>query len=392
MHHCVAVPREAVEFYGDRFAIHPVGTGPYVLRSWRRNYRLEFVRNPKWRETGRPDAYPARGEDADAGLLVDAGKPLPLTDRIVAYTVSDSSTQWLMFLRGQLDESGISRDNWNVVLDEKRQLLPDLAARGIRLTTGPGMTIGYIGFNMDDPVVGRNLRLRQAMSCAFNGDDWIKLNNYRIARANGPVPLGMPGRSEKPNLHPFDLDRARRLLAEAGYPDGKDPATGRRLELTLEVGSADSLEARQSAELFASFMDRIGVVVTPSYNNWPAFLDKLDRRQVQLYTLSWIADYPDADNFLQLFYGGNCSPGPNHSNYVNPAYEALYEKARDLSDGPERAALYLRMSEIVMEDCPWIFASDPLTFILHQPAVKNYKYHPFAMGLEKYLRVERGAP
>lgn len=390
MHHCVAVAREAVEFYGDTFPSHPVGTGAYILKSWRRNYRLEYVRNPKWKETGRTDAYPSHGApgDAEAGLLADAGRPLPFIDRIVTYTVADPATQWLMFLTGRLDASDISRDNWNVVLDSKRQLLPELAAKGVQLHVEPEQSIGYIGFNMDDPVLGKNLKLRQAMACAFNPDDWIKLNNYRITQPNGPIPKGMEGRPDKPLPYAFDLDRARALLAEAGFPEGKDPATGRRLEITLDIGRADDLELRQSAELFTSFMDKIGIVIKPSYNNWPTFLDKLDRRQVQLYTLRWIPDYPDADNFLQLFYSKNASPGPNHSNYANPAFDALYDRARVMRDTPERTALYSEMADVVVQDSPWIFASELLVFVLHQPRVHNFKMHPFAVGLEKYYRLD----
>lgn len=390
MHHAVVVPREAVEYYGPRFPYQPVGTGPYVLKSWKRNYALEFVRNPKWAETGRRDFYPVEGApgDEEAGLLADAGRPIPMVDRIVTYTVADPATQWLMFLSGQVDRSEIARDNWNVVLDANRRLLPAIADRGVQLEIGSEMSIGYIGFNMDDPVLGRNRKLRQAMSCAFNASDWIALNNHRILTPTGPVPADMPGHREAPLPYSFDLDRARRLLAEAGYPDGRDPATGRRLEFTLDIGRADDPELRQSAELFAGFMEKIGVVIRLQLNNWPTFLDKLDRRQVQLYTLRWIADYPDADNFLQLFYGPNVSPGPNHSNYMNPAFDALYEKARVLTDGPERKALYDEMMEIVVEDCPWIFAADYLVFMLHQPRVRNYKMHPFAVGLEKYVRLE----
>ncbi len=393
MHHAVVVPREAVEKYGKLFAAHPVGTGPYVLKSWRRNYSLEFVRNPKWAETGRREVYPSAGGpgDAEAGLLLDAGKPLPMIGRIVTYTVSDPATQWMMFLSGEVDRSEISRDNWNVVMDEHRNLLPDLTRRGLRLSSGSEMSIGYIGFNMEDPVLGGNRKLRQAMSCAFNSADWERMNNYRILKPTGPIPQDMPDHREAPLPYSYDLDRARKLLAEAGFPDGLDPATGRRLEFELQIGRADDLELRQSAELFTSFMEKIGITIRPVYNNWPTFLDKLDRKQAQLYTLRWIADYPDADNFLQLFYGANVSPGPNHSNYANPQFDALYERARVLSDGPERSALYRQMSDLVVEDCPWIFAADYLVFMLNQSRVRNFKMHPFAMGLEKYYRLE-GAP
>lgn len=118
MHYAFAVPREAVEFYGNKFVNHPVGTGPYKLVEWRRNSRIEFVRNPKWAETGRIETYPETGtlEQKAAGLLKDAGKPIPFIDRVVQYVVDDTSTSWMMFLSGQLGSSIISPDNWDVVV------------------------------------------------------------------------------------------------------------------------------------------------------------------------------------------------------------------------------------------------------------------------------------
>jgi ABC-type transport system substrate-binding protein len=391
MHHCVAVPREAVEFYGDQLTVHPVGTGPFVLNDWVRNYRLEFVRNPAWAASGRVDRYPDKGApgDAEAGLLADAGRPLPLCDRVVEYVISDPATEWLMFLNGQLDQiRAIARDNWDLVVDEHRRLRPGLAERGIQLFSGPQMSIGYFGYNMDDPLFATNARLRQAMSCAFNHEEWIRLNNYRVMEPTGPIPRGVDGYPEEPLPFRLDLERAAGLLAEAGYPKGIDPATGRRLEIVLDVGRADSVETRQGVELFVSMMDKIGIVIRPSYNNWPTFLQKLEHRQVQMYYLAWTADYPDAQNFLLLFYSKSASPGPNHSNYRNPRFDELFEASMKLSAGPERTALYRRMADIARQDCPWIFRSDNLDFVLWQKWARNYKFHPLAMGLEKYQRVE----
>ncbi len=393
MTQCVAVPREAVEFYGPQFIMHPVGTGPFVLKEWIRNYRLEFVKNPKWAETGRIDRYPTNGVpgDAEAGLLADAGKPLPLIDRIVEYVISDPATEWLMFLNGQIDELRmISRDNWNLIVDKDRKLLPNLAARGFQLFSGPQFTEYYAGFNMDDPIL-KNKKLRQAMNCALNLDDWIKMGNYRNKKPTGPIPDGMTGHATEPLPYSFDPERAKKLLAEAGYPGGKNPATGRRLELTIEVGRADSVEVRQSIELFVALMERIGIVINTSYNNWPAFMEKMENRRCQMFYLAWTADYPDAQNFLLLNYGKNCSPGPNHSNYVNPEFDALFEKSTLLPDGPERTALYKQMSDIVREDCPWIFLTDNFDDVLRQPWTHDYKYHPLAMGLEKIYRVDDAA-
>ncbi len=392
MHYCFAIPREAVEFYGTEFVNHPVGTGPYILKSYRQNYRYEFVRNPKWAETGRIDRYPSTGApDDDPALLADAGKPIPFIDRIIDYVIEDVTTQWLMFLTGQMESSGVSRDNWDAVITPEKALTKDLVEQGIMLLSAPTLDIFYIGFNMDDPVVGTNKKLRQALTCAFDTEAYIKFYNGRITRPNGPIPPGVAGYTDRPSPFPFDLEKARALLAQAGYPDGKDPKTGRRLQLSLELGSADNPEFRQAAELFANFMDKIGVVIKPSYNNWPTFLEKMERRQAQLFSLGWVADYPDAENFLQLFFGPNSSPGPNHSNYVNPEFDKLYEQIRDMQDTPERTALYRRMSDIVVDDCPWILTMNQLAYGLQHHWVKNYKYHDFPYGMVKYYRLDTAA-
>jgi len=391
MPYVVATPREAVEYYGDEFSRNPVGTGPYVLAEWKLNYRLDYVRNPKWQQTGRVELYPATGSATDGrdGLLVDAGKPMPFIDRITDYVVMDPATRWMMFMTGQLDSSDVSRDNWDAILDDHLDLNPDLKARQIRLTTGPSLRLGYFAFNMEDPVLGTNKLLRQAMTSAFDTEAWIKLYNGRITRPAGPIPEGLAGVEPDHDPYPFDLDRARDLLARAGYPDGQDPATGRRLNITLELGRADDAELRQSAELFAHFMSRIGIDINLSYNNGPAFFDKLERREAPFFFLSWLGDYPDAENFLQLFYGPNASPGSNRCNYRNTAFDALYDQARIMPDSPERTELYRQMSRIIVEDCPWIFAYQYINVGLRHPHFGNYKMHAFPYGMEKYYRTGR---
>ncbi len=413
MPYAFAVPREAVEYYGRDFVNHPVGTGPFVLASWQRNYRIEYARNPKWGAPGRREIYPqtsvlgtsrstsigtglppaASAEDREAGLLADAGRPLPLLDRIVDYVIADDTTKWMLFMDGRLDRFGaVSRDNWEAVMTSDLRLNRELEARGIRMMSRPTLEIYYLGFNMDDPVVGPNRRLRQALTCAFDTESWVRFHHRQVIRPVSPIPPGLAGSETDADRFPFDLERARALLAEAGYPGGVDPKTGRRLQLTLELASADSAELRQSTELLADFLDRIGVVLRPSYNNKPAFFDKVERRQAQMFRLSWSADYPDAQNFLQLFYGPNASPGPNRANYSNPEFDQLYERARLLPDAPERTALYRRMAAMVVEDCPWIFTHLPLAYGLQQARVRNVKLHDFPFGMEKYYRIEGGSP
>lgn len=392
-----AVPHEAVEYYGEEFLNHPVGPGPFVLKEWKwRNYRIEFARNPNYHG----DTYPTRGApgDKERGLLDDAGKPIPFLDRVTQYIIADESTEWLKFLAGDLASSAISRDNFDAVLTQQHDLTPELKARGIWLDKSPQMFTVYLGFNMDDPVVGagknpeealRHKKLRQALSCAVDLQKWVKFYNDRHIPAIGPIPPGVPGYdASKPRKYGFDLDRAKQLLTEAGYPGGHDPKTGRRLTLSLELPSANDPQERQAADLLASFFDQIGVEVKPSFNNWPEFLKKLERRQAQIYRVGWIIDYPDAEQFLLLFYSKNASPGPNESNYNNPEFDRLYERVRVMEDTPERTALYQQMAEIVIEDGPWIFLTHPLAFGLFQPWFKNYKYHDCPYPNTKYYKVD----
>jgi ABC-type transport system substrate-binding protein len=383
-----AVPREAVEYYGQEFLNHPVGTGPFVLHNWHwRNYRIEFVRNP----TYHGDTYPTQGEagDKEKGLLDDAGKPLPLLDRVTEYVIADDSTAWLKFLVGDLAMSPISRGNFGAVVTPQRDLTPEMKGRGIRLDVAPEMSIFYVGFNMDDPVVGPNKKLRQALACAVDHEKWVAFYNHRQIPAKGPIPPNLAGYdSQAPPAYPFNLSLARRLLAEAGYPDGRDPKTGRRLTLTLEMPNANDPQQRQSADLLASFFDAIGVELRVNYNNWPEFLKKTERRQAQTFFVGWIIPYPDAINFLLLFYSPNASPGPNDSNYHNPEYDRLYERARVMDDTPERAELYRGMAALVIDDCPWIFLTHPLSFRLLQPWLGNYKYHDCPYPNAKFYKVD----
>ena len=371
MPYSYAVPREAVAFYGDDFANHPVGTGPYILRSWRPNYCLAFTRNPRWQ--------------APASSLTT-----PPVERIFFYFINDPTTRWLAFLQGQIQVfPEVDRDNWDVVFDENLELQPWLKERGVHLASIVGLCTYYLGFNMADPVVGTNKALRQALSYAFDSAKWVSFYRGKVMRAHGPLPPDVAGYAEGAIPYSFDLAKAKDLLAVAGYPGGKDPKTGRRLELTLELGGTGN-DARESTELFTEFMDRLGIVVVPSYNNLPTLIRKLEGRQAQMFRLSWYADYPDAQNFLQLFYSPNASPGPNRANYQNPEFDALYEQVLTMGDSPARTELYRRLVAMVIEDAPWLFMHYLVNHVLYHDDLKNYQPHDFPYGMERYYGLGRG--
>ena len=371
--YAAAVPREAVERYGAAFGEHPVGSGPYALVSWRRNYEMIFARNRGWRGWQRGPA------------AVTPGAPPPF-ERLVYLVIDDPITQWLAFLAGELDLHGeISRENWDAVVGADGQLRPELARQGIRLARLSALDIAYIGFNMEDPVLGPNRKLRQALNCAFDSARWEVFMNRRVTRADGPVPPGVAGRLAEPFAYGFDLSHARALLAEAGYPGGRDPATGRRLQLSIDLGRTTQ-DVRESTELLAAFFERVGIDLQPHYHTWTAFLQKIANRQTQLFRLEWVGDYPDAENFLQLFYGRNVSPGPNRCNYVNPAFDRLYEEACSTPDEATRLKLYEEMQRIVREDCPWLFMHVPVSCSPYHATTLNFHPHDFPYGMEKYLR------
>ena len=369
------VPREAVEAYGEQFGTHEAGSGPFTLASWRRGHRMVFVRRPG-RDPGRDRTPPP-----------EPGEPAGTPFASVEYLgMADASTRWLSFLRGAFDVAfDISRDNWDAVIGPDGSLAPDLAARGVRLASEPALESYYLGFNMDDPVLGPNRKLRQAISCAFDAAQWCSLNRGRVLPSNGPVPPGIDGRLETPHPYAFDLAKARALMAEAGYPDGTDPATGRRLALTLDLGKSDQ-ETREGAELLASFLDRIGIALELRFSTFPQFMRRLNRREEQMFLVGWVADWPDALNFLQLFYSKNQSPGPNRVNYANPAYDALYEEAASTTDPARRLELVRAMQDAVREDCPWACLYYRREFVLVGPDILGFRLHDFPLGAEKHWR------
>ena len=380
MSYTAVVPREAVEYYGAAFADHPVGSGPYRLARWRRNYTMTFDRNADWRGWSRPLPRSAVADPA----AVDA-RPF---DRLVFRVMDDASTQWLAFLAGEIDFQGeIGRDNWDVVFDPAGGLSPELEEMGVRLTSMDTLEVAYIGINMEDPVLGGNKPLRQALNLAIDSARWVEFYNRRVTIADSPIPPGVAGRASGPSPHaaPDAIVRAKELLAEAGYPGGRDPATSRRLSLTIDLGRT-SQDMRESTELLAAFLDRIGIELKAEYHNWPAFLRKVGRRESQMFRIGWVGDYPDAENFLQLFYGPNASPGPNRCNYSNPEFDRLFEQAVAEGDESRRLALYAELDAILRDDCPWIFLHYPRNYSLLRSRILNYVPHDFPYGMEKYLR------
>ena len=339
------------------------GTGPYELTHWRKNHEMVFRR----REEG-------------------TGKREEGFDEIRYLVVDDASTQWLMFMKGELDFLGaISRDNFDSVVGADGRLDAGLERAGVKLHSIPTMEVLYLGINMQDPVLGPNRKLRQALNAAFDYPAWEKFYNGRILPCTTPVPPGVEGRLEKPFAYAYDPEKAKKLIAEAGYPGGIDPKTGRRLVLTMSIGRA-SQESREAGELTAAFYEKIGVKLELAFMTWDAFLKAVSEGRVQLFRMGWVGDYPDAQNFLQLFYSKNLRPGPNRAAYVNPEFDREYDAAIASATAEERNAHWAKCQEIVMEDCPWVFTNVNKAYSLVRPTVTNYVPSDFPYGHERHYR------
>lgn len=377
------VPREAVEMYGKEFLNRAVGTGPFKLVEYSPNSKIVWERNP----TFRTEVYPSEGAagDRELGLLADSGKQIPFVSRMSFQIYVERQPMWLNFLTGKLDIANIPKDSFSAAVSPSKELLPNLSSKGIKLHKAASLDVTHTSFNMADPIFGKNKLLRQALSLAYDEISYIDLfYNGRAIPAQGPVPPGLQGYDPdfKNPYRQFNLTKAKELLAKAGYPDGKGLPPIEYLAL------ADSA-SRQSTEYVQKMFSELGVKLKISLYSFPQFQEALKAGKGHMWSFAWNADYPDSEDFLQLFYSKNHTPGPNDSLYSNPEYDAYYEKSLLLAEGPERAALYKKMIALVVEDCPWIFNVHRVSFSLTQPWIKNYKPNQMEPSRFKYYRVDR---
>ena len=378
------VAREAVERYRDDIINHPVGTGPFMLEVWNRGSYLELVKNPNWRG----EKYPSEGEEGDLekGLLADAGREMPLVDKISWMIILEDQPRWLQFLRGKIDASGIPKDNYSQAIDPQRKLTPAMKERNIHLEIFRDPSTYWLGFNMEDPVLGVNKPLRQAISCAIDREKYIELfTNNRGEIAYGFIPPLM--KAYAPDIRDvvqtgYNPEKARWLVGEAEKIYG-----GELPELTLYLPGADT-GFRQIGQFIRNNLEQVGLKLEVEYMDWPTFQDRVKSKSAQMFTLGWIADYPDTENFLQLFYSKNVSPGSNNFNYSSPEFDRIYERVSVMQDSPERTDLYRKAERVVVEDCPAVFMTHGVAFVLYHDWVRNYKPHAFGYGLAKYRRID----
>jgi ABC-type transport system substrate-binding protein len=390
-----AVAREVVEAYGADVQAHPVGTGPYMLKEWRRAARIVLEANPNYRKVTW-DFAP--GDDAWDKDLVAAmkGKTIPQIGRVEISIIEESQSRWLAFQRRELDYLAVPATFIDQALDATNKLKPEWTQQGVTLYRAIDPSVTYSFFNFRDPLIGgfskEKIALRRAIIMGYNLDQEIRViaRNQEV-QAQMPIPYGVVGFDPGyRNVNQYDPILANKLLDYFGYRKGPDGyrtlPDGKPLVLRQATGTA-AID-REYSELWKRSMDAIGVRIVFEPGKFSDTLKAAKACHVMMWQAAWTADYPDGDNFMQLLYGPNTGES-NNGCYESKAYDALYEKSLTLpSDSVERDHLFIDMTRQMEVDGAWSLQSSPIRNQLIRPWVKGYKKHPILQAEFVYLDID----
>lgn len=394
----------------------PIGSGPYYLSENDPNLRMVLSRNPNF--SG--ELYPTEGEveDARAGLLRDAGKPLPLIEQVVFSLEKETIPYWNKFLQGYYDAAGISSDSFDqavqVGVGGEANVTDEMRAQGITLSTSVATSTMYMGFNWLDPVVGgssvRATKLRRAIAIAVDMEEFISIfANGRGIAAQSPIPPGIFGYREGAagiNHYVYDwvagskgtdgapqrrsIETAKKLLAEAGYPNGLDEKTKQPLVIYLDT-TATGVGSKARLDWLRKQLEKINLQLVARSTDYNRFQDKIRKGDTQMFYFGWNADYPDPENFLFLLHGAQSkvkTGGENAANYSNPEFDRLFEQMKNMESNPQRQKIIDNMLEILRRDSPWLWGHHPKDYALRHAWLYNSKPNKMANNNMKYLRID----
>ncbi len=341
--------------------------------------------------------FPAPDTRATSADRQAAGARLPFLDRVEFRLEKENIPAFGKFLQGYYDVSGIARESFDKVISE-RGLSPDMAALGMTLSKSVVPAVYYIGFNLDDPVVGRkggerSRLLRQAMSSAADVREYLRLfANGRGIPAHSPLPPGIFGYEEsyRNPFRTFDLARARRLLEEAGYPGGIDPKTDRPLRLSFDVPDT-SPEGRLRFQFWVNRWRQLGLDVVLEATNYNKFQEKVRDGAYQIFQWGWVADYPDPENFLFLLttrMARSESGGPNTANFKHTEYDRLFALMQARENDAERKVLIRSMQAILEHERPWIELFHPEDYALIHGWLSHVRPPGLSIPTVKYHDVD----
>ena len=395
-----AVAREAIEAYGDDSGSRPVGTGPYLLKSYTRSSKIVLEANPGYRGKVWDSSPGENARDMEIAARMK-GKKLPLIGRVEISIMEETQSRWLAFQRGATDIEYQLSEVAPTFMTGDGKLKPEFVERGIKLDRSVDPEIIYLYFNMQDrigdrpnPVGGfgkERIALRRAIAMAYKVDDQIRIiRKGQAIRAQYPIPPGVAGHDPRYRSGiPYDPRAANALLDKFGYRKG---AEGYRAQpdgrpLAIRYSSTPTERDRQFDELMKRSLDSIGIRMEIHKDRFPELIKLENQCRLMMRTSAWIADYPDGDNFMQLLYGPNAGQS-NNACYRSPEYDERYEKSRLLPDGPERNRLYREMTRLMEVHTVWILTDSRYRNALLQPHVVGYTKHPVLNSEWLYIDLE----
>ena len=399
MHAMTPVAREAVEYYDGemhdgklrpKFRFYTVGDGPFRMREYVPRQRVRYERVEGYHTSVFPsDGFPP--EKAE-WLKQFAGQPLPLYDELQIAIVLETIPAFVLGRQGYLDGITANKDAFAAVVTTTGELTPKYQARGMELEKVVTPGTFFISFNMQDPVIGKNVKLRKALARAYDARAYVQIFYSGVAPvSNQLLPRGLFGYDPHyvdPNH--YDLEEAKRLLAEAGYPDGRDARTGEQLVLSIEE-PVESTEYRQRAEYEVRLFEALGIKLKINEGTYARLMERLEQGNFQIGSgTGWVADFPDPENFFFLFYSKNFPrAGANYCRYSKPQFDRAYEKMAEMDDGPDRLALIQEMNKMLADDCPAIFQFDKAFYVATAPWARwTHNTPTIEGGYDKYQQVD----
>ncbi len=360
MQYCSVVSKEAVESYGSDFRRHPVGTGPFSFVAWEEGQALVMTKNEHYFEKD------------------SAGNRLPYLDGIKVSFNDSKATEFLLFRQNKLDFINDIDASFKDELLTRKGTLRRQWRNKIQLHVNPYLNIEYLGILVDSsnilvkdsPLALK--KIRQAINYGFDRRKMILYlrNSLGTPAESGFVPLGLPSYdSASVKGYHYDPAKSQKLLSEAGFPGGRGLPPVKLYTIAIYADMADFI-ARQLSD--------IGILVQIETIQKALLLDMTANSRALFFRASWIADYPDAENYLSVFYSKNPAP-PNYTRYKNARFDALFEKALIEVDDSTRYKLYQQADQLVIEDAPVIPLWYDKVIWLVQPGLRNFQ--PNALNL-----------
>jgi oligopeptide transport system substrate-binding protein len=389
-----AVAREVVEKMGDQIGASPIGTGPFILGEYKRASKTTLVSNPTYRK--RVWDWKSSAPEDQAMIAALKGKTLPLVGKVEIFVVEEGQSLWLAFANGEHDYINYLPPAVVNLVKNGSVLKPELAAKGIRLTAKTTPALNYELFNMTHPILGgytkERIALRRAIQYAFPVDELFRVVwNGDGEAMNGVVPKSLDGHNPKrARAHVYDVEIAKKLLDKFGYVDRNGDGIREQPDgspMVLDRITGTNSIARQQDELWEKAMSAIGIKITFNAQKAPDRRKAAREGKATMMTEAWNADYPDAENFLQLLYGRNAA-SENYARFKLDAFDDRYEKIRLMPNSPERDKIIDEMQDLVSAYAPWINLRRTIDYTVEQPWLVGYKKHPIAHDAWEYMDID----